>query len=48
MAVGFPADTAYVNGDVLSAVDVNDITGTLNLVPDMIANIPHPFLLMGA
>ena len=48
MAVGFPADTSYVNGDVYSAVDVNDLAGTLNLVPNMIANIPHPFLLMGA
>ena len=32
MAVGFPAKTTYANGDVFSASDVNDITGTINLL----------------
>jgi hypothetical protein len=30
MAVGLPMKTTYANGDVLSASDVNDITGTIN------------------
>ena len=32
MAVGLPMKTTYANGDVFSASDVNDITGTVNLV----------------
>lgn len=32
MAVGFPAKTTYVNGDVFSASDINDTNGTLNLI----------------
>jgi hypothetical protein len=32
MAVGFPLKTTYANGDVYSAGDVNDITGTINLL----------------
>jgi hypothetical protein len=32
MAVGFPAKTNFATGDVLTATNVNDITGTLNLV----------------
>lgn len=32
MAVGLPMKTTYANGDVYSASDVNDITGTVNLV----------------
>ena len=32
MAVGLPAKTSYVNGDVFSASDINDTNGTLNLV----------------
>jgi hypothetical protein len=32
MAVGFPAKTTYATGDVLTATNVNDITGTLNLL----------------
>jgi hypothetical protein len=32
MAVGLPMKTTYANGDVLQASDVNDITGTVNLV----------------
>jgi len=32
MAVGLPLKTTYANGDVYSASDVNDITGTVNLV----------------
>ena len=30
MAVGLPMKTTYANGDVYSAQDVNDITGTIN------------------
>jgi hypothetical protein len=32
MPVGFPLKTTYANGDVYSASDVNDITGTVNLL----------------
>ena len=32
MAVGFPAKTTFVTGEVLTATAVNDITGTLNLL----------------
>jgi hypothetical protein len=32
MAVGLPAKTTYVNGDVFSASDINDTNGTLNLL----------------
>jgi hypothetical protein len=32
MAVGLPAKTTYVDGDVFSASDINDTNGTLNLV----------------
>ena len=31
MATGWPMKTTYANGDVYSASDVNDITGTVNL-----------------
>ena len=31
MATGWPMKTTYANGDVYSAGDVNDITGTINL-----------------
>jgi hypothetical protein len=32
MAVGLPAKTTYVDGDVFSASDINDTNGTLNIV----------------
>jgi hypothetical protein len=32
MAVGFPAKTSFANGNTLSASDLNDATGTLNLL----------------
>ena len=32
MAVGFPAKTDFATGEVLTATNVNDITGTLNLL----------------
>jgi hypothetical protein len=32
MAVGFPLKTTYANGDVYSALDVNDTNGTINLL----------------
>ena len=32
MAVGFPAKTNFATGDVLTATNANDITGTLNLL----------------
>jgi hypothetical protein len=37
MAVGFPAKTTYANGDVLSASDINDTNGTLNLLGSSVA-----------
>lgn len=40
MAVGFPQSTAYANGDVLTATNVNDITGTLNLLSDYYTGNP--------
>lgn len=39
MAVGFPQSTSYANGDVLTATNVNDITGTLNMVGNLIENV---------
>lgn len=38
MAVGFPQSTSYANGDVLTATNVNDITGTLNLLGNVNIN----------
>lgn len=38
MAVGFPQSTSYANGDVLTATNVNDITGTLNLLGNVNVN----------
>lgn len=38
MAAGFPLSTAYANGDVLTATNVNDITGTVNLLGNVIVN----------
>lgn len=32
MAVGFPAKTTFANGNTLPASDLNDVTGTLNLL----------------
>lgn len=32
MAVGFPAKTSFTDGQALPASDLNDITGTLNLI----------------
>ena len=32
MAVGFPAKTNFATGDVLTASNMNDVTGTLNLL----------------
>jgi len=32
MAVGFPAKTDFATGDVLTATNMNDVTGTLNLL----------------
>ena len=40
---GVPLPVDYVDGDVWSASDVNDITGTINNQGGL-----HPFLLMGA
>ena len=38
MATGFPQPTNFANGDVLQAASVNDITGTLNLLGNVIVN----------
>ena len=37
MATGWPMKTTYANGDVYSASDVNDITGTINLLGQSVA-----------
>ena len=37
MATGWPMKTTYANGDVYSASDVNDITGTINLLGKSVA-----------
>jgi hypothetical protein len=37
MAIGWPMKTTYANGDVYSAGDVNDITGTINLLGSSVA-----------
>jgi len=36
MAVGFPTKDTFVNGDVYSAGDVNDLAGTVNTIPALI------------
>lgn len=38
MATGFPMKTTYANGDVLAAADVNDITGTVNSLGNVVVN----------
>lgn len=38
MATGFPQPTNFANGDVLQAASVNDITGTLNSLGNIIEN----------
>lgn len=43
MPVGFPLPTSYANGDVLTANNVNDITGTVNLLSDF--NTGNPTLI---
>jgi len=37
MAIGWPMKTTYANGDVYSAGDVNDITGTINQLGSSVA-----------
>jgi hypothetical protein len=37
MATGWPMKTTYANGDVYAAQDVNDITGTINLLGSSVA-----------
>jgi hypothetical protein len=37
MATGWPMKTTYADGDVYSAADVNDITGTINLLGSSVA-----------
>ena len=37
MATGWPMKTTYANGDVYSSSDVNDITGTINLLGSSVA-----------
>lgn len=37
MAVGFPVKADYATGDVLSANNMNDLSGTLNTVPALIS-----------
>jgi hypothetical protein len=37
MATGWPMKTTYADGDVYSAQDVNDITGTINLLGSSVA-----------
>ena len=37
MATGWPMKTNYANGDVYAASDVNDITGTINLLGSSVA-----------
>ena len=38
MATGFPQPTNFANGDVLQASSVNDITGTLNTLGNVVLN----------
>lgn len=38
MATGFPQPTNFANGDIFNASSVNDITGTLNLLGNVIVN----------
>ena len=38
MATGFPQPTNFANGDILNASSVNDITGTLNSLGNLVEN----------
>lgn len=38
MATGFPMKTSYLTGDVLAASDINDITGTVNILGNVVVN----------
>jgi hypothetical protein len=39
MAVGFPVKDDYATGDVLTAANMNDLAGTLNIVPTFSPNL---------
>jgi hypothetical protein len=39
MAVGFPVKDDYATGDVLTAANMNDLSGTLNTVPTLAGNV---------
>jgi hypothetical protein len=39
MAVGFPVKDDYATGDVLTAANMNDLSGTLNTVPTFAGNV---------
>jgi hypothetical protein len=48
MAVGFPAKTDFATGDVLTATNVNDITGTLNLLQSSLFTAGQNKIINGA
>lgn len=48
MAVGFPAKTNFATGDVLTATNVNDITGTLNLLQSSLYTAGQNKIINGA
>jgi hypothetical protein len=43
MAVGFPTKVNYATGDVLSAQNMSDLSGTVNLVPALISDASNQY-----
>lgn len=48
MAVGFPAKTNFATGEVLTATNMNDITGTLNLLQETLYPAGRNKIINGA
>jgi hypothetical protein len=48
MAVGFPAKTDFATGEVLTATNMNDITGTLNLLQSSLYTAGQNKIINGA
>jgi len=47
MAVGFPVKDDYVTGDVLTAANMNDLSGTLNTLSGAASNVNKNYLING-
>ena len=47
MAVGFPVKDDYVTGDVLTAANMNDLSGTLNTLSGAASTVNKNYLING-